>query len=153
MALKIGAPLPSLDGIQEWIGGAVSNSELHGHPVLFDFWALSCPYCISYLHKLNDWRDRYAEQGLRIVAVHLPRDESDHDIPRIRAVLQEQSIEAACALDPEGLLASRFETGEVWPYYFLFDSRGTMRSRAAGYTGLQLLEKALERSLALTPSP
>lgn len=149
MALKVGAPLPSLDGVAQWINGAVSAEELRGHPVLFDFWALSCPYCIRNLPRLNQWRDQYAEQGLKIVAVHLPRYEGDHDVAQVRDTLQEHAVLESCALDHEGVLAARFETASIWPYYFLFDAQGTMRSRAAGYPGLQLLEKALQRSLSL----
>lgn len=150
MALKVGAPLPSLDGIEEWMNGVVSLEELRGHPVLFDFWALSCPYCIRTLPNLNEWHDQYAGQGLRIVAVHLPMRDVDRSAERVRVALEKHGIRDPCALDHQGVLAERFETGGIWPYYFLFDAQGAMRSRAAGYSGLQLLEKALQRSLALS---
>lgn len=149
MALKFGALLPSLDGIEEWMNGAVSLEELRGHPVLFDFWALSCPFCIRNLPRLHEWRDQYAEQGLKIIAVHLPMREVDRNADLVRAALEAHSIQEPCALDHKGVLAKRFETAGTWPYYFLFDAQGAMRSRAAGYSGLQLLEKALQRSLAL----
>jgi len=149
MALKVGAPLPLLDGVEQWMNGAVSNGELCGHPVLFDFWALSCPFCIMNLPRLHEWRDQYAEQGLKIVAVHLPMRDFDRNADLVRAALEEHGIEEPCALDHSGVLAERFETAGIWPYYFLFDAGGAMRSRAAGYSGLQLLEKALQRSLAL----
>jgi thiol-disulfide isomerase/thioredoxin len=150
MALKVGALLPPLDGIEEWMNGAVSVEELRGHPVLFDFWALSCPYCIRNLPRLHEWRDRYNEQGLKIVAVHLPMRDVDRSAERVRVALEEHGIREPCALDHQGVLAERFETRGIWPYYFLFDAQGAMRSRAAGTSGLQLLEKALQRSLALS---
>ncbi len=75
---------------------------------------------------------------------------ADDNPDAVRAALQERDITDPCALDHDGLLAARFETEGVWPYYFLFDAQGTMRSRAAGRTGLQLLEKALQRNLALS---
>ncbi len=134
------------------MNGAVSGEELRGHPVLFDFWALSCPFCILNLPRLHEWRDQYAEQGLKIVAVHLPMREGDRNADLVRAALEEHSISEPCALDHSGVLAERFETAGIWPYYFLFDAAGAMRSRAAGYSGLQLLEKALQRSLALPVS-
>ena len=149
MSLKVSALLPPLDGPTEWVNGAVSNAELSGHPVLFDFWALSCPYCINNLPRLHDWRNQYAEQGLRIVAVHLPMRDVDRDAELVRVALAEHGISEPCALDHEGILAARFETAGIWPYYFLFDGAGAMRSRAAGYSGLQLLEKALQRHLSL----
>jgi hypothetical protein len=45
-------------------------------------------------------------------------------------------------------VGDRFETGQYWPYYFLFDAEGKMKSRAAGDVGLAQIEKALERLLA-----
>lgn len=150
MALKVGALLPALDGIEEWIGGRVTNVELEGYPVLFDFWALSCPFCLQNLPRLHEWRDQYADHGLKIVAVHLPMRDVDRQSENVRSALQKYGINEPCALDHEGILAQRFGTGGIWPYYFLFDAMGTMRSRAAGYSGLQILEKALQRSLALS---
>lgn len=152
MALKVGAPLPSLDGISQWMNGAVSTDELRGHPVLFDFWALSCPFCLMNLPRLHEWREQYAEQGLKIVAVHLPMRAVDDNPDAVRAALQERDITDPCALDHDGVLAERFETAGIWPYYVLFDAQGAMRSRAAGQMGLALLEKALQRALALPVS-
>lgn len=149
MALKVGTLLPSLEGIPQWVNGAVSAEELQGHPVLFDFWALSCPFCIHNLPRLHEWRDQYTAQGLKLVAVHHPMREADRNTYSVRATLKEFDIKDPCALDHDGILATRFETAGLWPYYFLFDAQGTMRSRAAGHSGLQLLEKALQRSLAL----
>lgn len=150
MALKINSLLPSLDGVAQWMNGAVSSEELHGHPVLLNFWALSCPCCLRNLPRLHHWRERYTDQGLKIVAVHLPMRPADHDPQVVRAALQEHAITEPCALDHQGVLAQRFETAGVWPHYFLFDAGGALRSRAAGYSGLQLLERALQRSLSLS---
>lgn len=150
MPLKIGTSLPSFDGATSWLNGAISSlDELRGQPVLVDFWALSCPYCLQNMPRLHQWRELYAEHGLRIVTVHLPRLESDRDEQDVRRAVEKHSIIDPVALDHEGVIGSRFETGGVWPYYFLFDARGTMRSRAAGYSGLNLLERALQRSLRL----
>lgn len=152
MPLKVGSPLPSFDGVSRWLNGSISNEQLQNRPVLVDFWALSCPFCLRNLPRLHEWQEAYATANLQIVTVHLPMREIDRDIDKVRATLAEFGIEEPCALDHEGILAARFETGGIWPYYFLFDAQGVMRSRAAGYSGLQLLEKALQRSLALSPA-
>lgn len=57
-----------------------------------------------------------------------------------------------CAIDNELMISSRYETGGVWPYYFLFDGEGRMRCRAAGTGGLRLVEDSLKRLLRLSPS-
>lgn len=149
MPLKVNSPLPSFEGISRWVGQSLRDEELAGHPVLIDFWALSCPFCLMNMPRLHQWRETYAASGLQIVTIHRPRMGSDKNEAAIRAALEQYEITDPCALDFDGILAERFETANVSPYYFLFDSKGTMRSRAAGGSGLQLLENALQRSLSL----
>lgn len=150
MALSVGAPLPSFDDATAWLNGQVSDAELQGHPVLVDFWAVSCPFCLRNMPVLHRWREEYGAQGLRIVTVHLPRGNEDKNFDAVRQAVAEHNITDPCALDHDGIISARFETGGIWPYYFLFDARGTLRSRAAGKVGLNLLENALKRSLAAT---
>ncbi len=149
MALKVNSPLPSLEGVTRWLGASVRDEELVGRPVLIDFWALSCPFCLQNMPRLHEWRETYSVSGLRIVTIHRPRMKSDNDENAICAALKKHQITDPCALDFEGVLAERFETAGIFPYYFLFDAKGTMRSRAAGSGGLRLLENALQRSLSL----
>ncbi len=103
--------------------------------------------------RIHAWRDAYYEQGLRIVTVHLPRTESDKDIERVRRVAKDSNLSDPIALDHDGIIGRRFETNGAWPYYFLFDAQGALRSRAAGEVGLNLLENTLKRLLALSETP
>ena len=147
MSLKVGTPLPSLEGVAQWFNGEVGADKLRGHPVLLHFWAVSCPACLFSMPSLQMWRSEYSPSGLRIVAIHLPRMAADRDTARVEQAIAEHGIIWPCAVDNEGVLGERFDTGTVWPYYFLFDAEGKMRSRAAGGVGLRLLENALHRSM------
>ena len=144
--------MPSLEGATQWFNGEISADELRGHAVLIHFWSVSCPACLYNMESLQRWKNDYEGEGLRIVAVHLPRTSGDHDIKRVEKSIAEHEISWLCAIDNEGVLGERFDTGTVWPYYFLFDAHGKMRSRAAGGTGLNLLENALHRSMQRAPS-
>ncbi|MDF2440793.1 MAG: hypothetical protein JWN98_1777, partial [Abditibacteriota bacterium] len=70
----------------------------------------------------------------------------------VAKAIAEHGIRWQCAIDNERVLGERFDTGTVWPYYFLFDATGKMKSRAAGGVGLRLLESALHRSMGQTPT-
>lgn len=152
MALRVGTSLPSFEGATQWFNGQISAAELRGHAVLIHFWSVSCPACIHSMESLQRWKSDYEAAGLRIVAVHLPRMPGDHDLERVEKAIAEHGIRWQCAVDNEGVLGERFDTGTVWPYYFLFDAHGKMKSRAAGGVGLNLLENALRRSMEKTPS-
>lgn len=153
MALRVGTPLPSLEGATQWFNEEISAEELRGHSVLLHFWSVSCPACLHSMDSLQRWKSDYEENGLRLVAIHLPRTPQDRETERVEQAIKEHGITWPCAIDNERVLGERFDTGTVWPYYFLFDAEGKMRSRAAGGVGLRLLENSLHRSMQrLQPS-
>lgn len=92
---------------------------------------------------LQELRATYEPRGLRFFAVHMPRGESDLDIERVTAVAQELGITEPCAIDNEHAIGDRFQTGGVWPIYFLFDHDGKLKRRAAGGFGLKMCRAAI----------
>src|SRR5689334_3526352 len=81
MAMKIGTQMPRLEGATEWFGGTQAHAEsvIAGHPTLVHFWSVSCGICKDNLPRVGQWRDEKHDQGLRVVAIHMPRYESDTD--------------------------------------------------------------------------
>ena len=118
MALKIGTLLPSLTGAMEWINSAVSDGSLIGHPVLIQFWAVSCPACKVNMPRLQQIERDYASQGLQVISVHAPRGESDRDVDAVRTCMQQLGLTSPCAIDNEHVILNRFETNGYWPNYF-----------------------------------
>lgn len=147
MALSIGSPLPLLNGSTEWINGSINAIEFVGHPIIIHFWAISCPICKMNVPRLQQFTETYAVQGLRLISVHMPRGESDMDVEKVWAVVEEMGLTGPCAIDNEHILGDRFQTGGVWPCYFLFDADGKLRSRAAGALGIKMAENSLKRML------
>lgn len=150
MALRINDPLPSFDGIENWINGVVNNDELNGCPVIVHFWASSCPACVLSMPKLEARKREMAAHDVRFVLVHRPRMAADRNAQKVEATLRAHGIESPCALDEKEVLAARFQTADSWPYYFLFDGEGKLRSRAAGGIGFNLVETALHRLINTT---
>lgn len=148
MALRINDALPSFDGIENWINGNIAGNELRGCPVIVHFWAVSCPACVLSMPKLEARKRDMAAQNVRFVLVHRPRMASDRDAQKVEEALRAHGIESPCALDESEVLAARFQTADSWPYYFLFDGSGQLRSRAAGGVGFNLIEAALHRLVA-----
>ncbi|MBC8101860.1 MAG: redoxin domain-containing protein [Cytophagales bacterium] len=145
MPLRIGTEMPSLDGATEWLNGEIGRDDLIGSPTLIHVWSVSCYICKNNLPTLKQWKETYGPQGLKVVAVHMPRAEDELDVARVRAATQEFAIDEPCAVDNEHTLGDRFETASLWPYYLLFDAEGKMKTRAAGNAGLTTVETALKR--------
>jgi cytochrome c biogenesis protein CcmG, thiol:disulfide interchange protein DsbE len=55
-------------------GDAVTLSEFKGRPTLLVFWASWCPYCKKLLPGIAALNNKYAEQGLIVLAVNIKED-------------------------------------------------------------------------------
>ncbi len=75
MPMKIGTQMPSLDGATEWFGGTEQHAiaEAQGHTTLVHFWSVSCDTCKDNMPRVAEWRDARRDEGLRVIAVHMPR--------------------------------------------------------------------------------
>ncbi|HVF57890.1 MAG TPA: redoxin domain-containing protein [Pyrinomonadaceae bacterium] len=151
MPMKIGTQMPSLDGATEWFNATAARAgdEAKGHPVLVHFWSVSCGICKENMPRVAEWRDTRAGEGLRVIAVHMPRYEADTDTEAVRDAVTTCNITEPCAVDNEHKLRDAFQNEQGYvPAYYLFDAEGKLRSFAAGERGLQMLASALERVLA-----
>lgn len=150
MGMRIGTQMPSLDGATEWLNGSADEvqQQSKGHSTLVHFWSLSCDMCKDNLPRVAEWREKYRDQGLRLIAVHMPRYPSDIDAAAVRAVIEEFGISEPCAIDNEHKLRDAFlnEHGYV-PAYYLFDAEHKLKAFAAGEYGTKVVEPALERLL------
>jgi hypothetical protein len=99
--------------------------------------------------RVGEWRDKHEADGLRVIAVHMPRYEADTDVEAVREAIVKYNITEPCAVDNQHKLRDLFhnEHGYV-PAYYLFDAEGKLKSFAAGERGLSMLSSALERMLA-----
>ncbi len=93
--------------------------------------------------------DKYQSKGLQLVSIHMPRMEADMNFELVRDTAIEIGLAGPCAIDNNHALGDSFQTGGVWPCYFLFDAEGNLRSRAAGTMGLTMAENSLKRLLEL----
>ncbi|MBC7931910.1 MAG: redoxin domain-containing protein [Rubrivivax sp.] len=149
--MRIGTEMPSLEGATEWFNatGAHAASEAKGHPTLVHFWSVSCGTCKENLPRLTEWRDRRAADGLRVVAVHMPRYEADTDAEAVREAVATYNITEPCAVDNQHTLRDAFQNEQGYvPAYYLFDAEGKLRGFAAGEHGLKVISSALDRVLA-----
>ena len=155
MPLRTGTDMPELEGATQWLNKEVKREDLIGSPTLLHFWSVSCYICKNNMPALKEWETLYGKQGLKFVAVHRPRQENELDTDWVKRVAEEFHLTEPCAIDNNHTIGDRFETGTMWPYYFLFDADGKLRSRAAGDAGLKLMEGTLKRMFPeeVIPSP
>lgn len=148
MPMKIGDALPTFEGATGWLNELQETAEdyVKDSPTLVYFWATSCGICKENMPKLRELKTRFKDLGLKTVAVHMPRYEADTDIDQVKKTVEEHCIDDICAIDNEHKLKNAFLNEQGWvPVYYLFDSEGKLKSRAAGEFGIGVLTTALER--------
>jgi thiol-disulfide isomerase/thioredoxin len=74
LALLKGKPAPELADVVGWKGGAVRLADLKGKIVLLEFWGYWCGPCAHAMPTLFELHDKFKDQGLAIVGVHLDVD-------------------------------------------------------------------------------
>ena len=143
--------MPPLEGATQWFNatGAAATAEAKGHPTLVHFWSVSCGMCKENLPRVAEWREERAAEGLRVVAVHMPRYETDTDVEAVREAVAAYNITEPCAVDNEHRLRDAFQNDHGYvPAYYLFDAEGKLRGFAAGEFGVKVIAPALDRVLA-----
>ncbi|MBA3856971.1 MAG: thiol-disulfide oxidoreductase [Cyanobacteria bacterium PR.3.49] len=147
MPLRMDAALPSIEGGTEWFNSPpIKNDELKGTPVLIHFWAISCGICKESLPEISGWLDSYGSKGLKIVSVHMPRQETDTNIEAVKEAIEEYQVKQPCVVDNWHEITDGFENKYV-PAFYLFDEEGKMRQFNAGEKAAKLVESAIERVL------
>jgi thiol-disulfide isomerase/thioredoxin len=150
MPMRIGTPMPSLEGATEWLAGSPDEvlQGSAGHPVLVHFWSVSCGMCKENLPRVAEWREKYQAAGLRLIAIHMPRYPEDTDVAAVRDLANENNITEPRAVDNEHKLRDAFQNEHGYvPAYYLFDEQHKLKAFAAGEYGTKVMEPALERML------
>lgn len=148
MPMKLGDSMPSFEGATMWLNenGQPVEEFVKGSPTLVYFWATSCGICKENMPKLNELKSLYCPKGLKAVAIHMPRYETDTDLEAVKATIAEHSINDICAVDNMHKLKDSFLNEQGWvPVYYLFDAEGKLKTRSAGEFGIGILTSALEK--------
>lgn len=148
MPMRLGSPMPPLEGATgSYNAEGFDPGSLAGHPTLVHFWAVSCHICHEVMDQVSHYRDQYGPKGLKVVAIHMPKEEGDLDTAKVERDIQQYGMTQPVLLDHRHALAQAFQNQFV-PAFFLFDAQGNLFFRAAGDKGLQNLGPKLEQLFA-----
>lgn len=147
MPLRMDSDMPSLEGGTDWFNSRpIDRDSLKGHPVLIHFWSISCGTCKEAFPDVENWIKEYSPKGLKVISVHMPRQESDTNLDAVKECIQEYKVHQPCVVDNWHSITDAFENKFV-PAYYLFDSNLKMRHFSAGEKAPKMVGPALERLL------
>ncbi len=148
MPLRMDSPFPGFKGGTDWFNSEpITEEQLKGKPLLVHFWAVSCGTCKESLPDVKRWAQEFADKGLRVISVHMPRMESDQNIDSIKEVIKDYEITQPCVVDNYHEITDSFENKYV-PAFYIFDSEHKMRDFKAGEKAPKMVEQALSRILS-----
>ncbi len=113
---------PALQGTQWFNSEPFEPSELENKISLVSFWSFGCEASLCQLRQLQQLRQRYHEDQVRIVAIHSPRFAYELLLENVAASLEENKISLPVLHDPDYKNWDSFNP-EGWPSLFLSDQQ------------------------------
>ncbi len=111
-------------------GGAVSADDLAAAPHLFVFWTTWCGVCEQEMPTIAAIERRFAERGLRVIAVNADAGGDHERRALVDAYRRGHTMPGAIALDA-GSMRSAFRV-RVYPHLVLVDRAGRIRNMHQG---------------------
>ena len=136
-------------------GGAWLNSEplrlesLRGKVVIVDFWTYSCINCQRTLPYLNNWWEKYKDDGLVIIGVHSPEFEFEKDLDNLKQAIDDFNVEYPVVQD-NNFTTWRAYSNRYWPAKYIIDKEGFIRYTHFGEGAYDETEEAIRELLKET---
>ncbi len=133
----------------EWINSdpiSIGNQIGEGKIVLIDFWTYTCVNCIRTFPFLNEWDDKYRDDGLVIIGVHTPEFEFEKKIKNIKNSMNKHNLSYPVVLDNDFDIWNEFNN-RYWPAKYLFNARGEVVYAHFGEGGYIETEKEIRKLL------
>ena len=102
----------------------VNITDLIGKKIiLVDFWTYSCINCQRTLPYLNNWHEKYSDDGLVILGLHTPEFEFEKDYDNVSRAVVKWNIKYPVILDND-YSTWRSYKNRYWPRKYLIDIDG-----------------------------
>lgn len=136
VAPEIDAVAPPFDALTS-AGNPIDLLDLRGHPIIINFWATWCEPCRVETPDLQSIYVRYADQGLRLIAVNLGENPS-----QIKNWASNFGLTFDLLLDPEGRIATLYQL-RGQPTTYIVDPSGIITHIFYGPSDRGTLEAAI----------
>ena len=126
---------------------SITLSSLKGKVVLVYIWTYTCINSIRPMPYIDDWNQKYSDNGLVVVGVHSPEFQFAKNYTNVNGAVQRFGITYPVVLDGEHGTWNAYGNN-YWPRYYLIDSQGYIRYDHIGEGDYDQIEKSIQSLLA-----
>lgn len=139
---KLQTPRQAPDVVFKTITGEqIKLSELNGRPVLINFWASTCAYCLEEMPHLAEFYRQQKTKTLQIIGIAMP-----YDMPsRVVQLAKQLQLPYPVAIDPDSAVTSAFGNIRFTPTSILIDSNGYIVDTITGQIDLTHLREQIKQ--------
>jgi thiol-disulfide isomerase/thioredoxin len=109
----------------------LTAASLRGKVVLIDFWTYSCINRIRLLFYVRAWAEKYKEQGLVVIGVHVPEFVFEKNVDNVRRAAKDLRVDYPVAVDSDYAIWRAFKN-QYWPALYFVDAQGRIRHHQFG---------------------
>ena len=122
-------------------------SSLKGKVVLVYIWTYTCINSIRPMPYIDDWNQKYSNNGLVIVGLHSPEFTFEKNYTKVKDAVQRFGISYPVILDSDHGTWDAYGN-QYWPRFYLIDTQGNIRYDHIGEGSYDQIEKAIQSLLA-----
>jgi thiol-disulfide isomerase/thioredoxin len=131
-----------------WINsGPFKMEDLRGKVVMVEFWTFGCWNCRNIEPYVKEWHQKYAKEGLVVIAVHSPEFSHEKEVDKVKASVKEKDISYAVPIDNEFRNWREYHN-RYWPTLYVIDKKGTIQYTRIGEGAYEQTEKIIQQLLA-----
>lgn len=116
-------PLPNFS-LKDLDGIPVTNDQLKGDVVIFNFWSVSCSNCVKEIPELNRLKEKYDGKGVKFVAV------CTETVAAVKKLMKKKQFDYRLIANG-GSLDSALDV-PVYPTHVIVDETGTIKDVLIG---------------------
>ena len=147
--LKVGPLAGALDA-KAWINSPpLTQADLRGKVVLYDFWTYSCINCQRTFPYIRSWFDRYTANGLVVVGVHSPEFDFEKVHKNVEAAVKRDDVTWPVALDDDMTIWNEFKN-QYWPADYIADKNGHIDYKHFGEGDYTNTENVIRKLLGVS---
>jgi thiol-disulfide isomerase/thioredoxin len=125
----------------------ITLSSLKGKVVLLYIWTYTCINSIRPMPYIDDWNQKYSNNGLVVVGVHSPEFKFEKNYANVKDAVHRFGITYPVVLDSDHGTWNAYGNN-YWPRYYLIDTQGYIRYDHIGEGNYDQIEKSIQSLVA-----